>query len=143
MNHKGFKVSKNTKIFIAGHTGLVGSAFVDIFKKLLKIFLQSQEKTRLNRFQSVDKYLLDIKPELVILAAEKTGGILENINNPLSLMLENLEIQTNVLHASMKHKVDRLLFFGSTCMYPSNSMVLLKEEMLFTGKQKYQVFHML
>ena len=61
----------------------------------------------------MDKYLFDIKPEQVILAAGKTGGILENINNPLSLMLENLEIQTNVLHASMKHKVDRLLFFGS------------------------------
>ena len=132
----GFKVSKNTKIFIAGHTGLVGSAFVRYFEKkaFKNIFIIPREKLDLTDFKSVDKYLFDIKPELVILAAGKTGGILENINNPLSLMLENLEIQTNVLHASMKHKVDRLLFFGSTCMYPSNSMVLLKEEMLFTGK---------
>ena len=127
---------KYTKIYIAGHTGLVGSA---IYRKLQQngyknIIKQSHEKLDLMSYDKVEKYICDEKPDIVFLAAAKVGGISANYNYPVDFLMNNLSIQQNVIIASHKAKVSRLFFMGSSCIYPKNCPQPIKEDYLLTSE---------
>jgi GDP-L-fucose synthase len=125
----------HNKIFIAGHTGLVGSS---IFRSLkLKGFnnliIRSHKQLDLVNQQSVLDFFASSKPDIVILAAAKVGGIYANDNFPADFIYENIMIQTNVIHASFQNKVKKLLFLGSSCIYPKSTKQPIKESSLMTG----------
>ena len=126
----------NEKIYIAGHSGMVGSAIKrNLIKRGYKKLLcpRRQELDLLN-FNQVDKWFKDNTPDIVILAAAKVGGI--NANNKFSadFILENLKIQNNVIENAWKYKVRRFQFLGSSCIYPRLANQPIKEEYLLTGK---------
>ena len=128
--------SKKTKIFLAGHKGMVGSS---ILKKLKKsgyknILLADKKKLNLLNQSKVYKYLKKNKPKLVIIAAAKVGGILANSKYKDKFLFENLQIQNNLIHGSFKNKVKRVIFLGSSCIYPKKSKQPIKEKYLLAGK---------
>lgn len=128
-------MEKNSKIFIAGHRGMVGSA---IFRRLQKegyenfVFRTSAELDLRNQ-QAVADFFITEKPEYVFLAAAKVGGILANNTFRAEFLYDNLEIQNNVIHQSWMNGVKKLLFLGSSCIYPKLAPQPLKEEYLLTG----------
>lgn len=123
------------KIFIAGHRGMVGSA---VYRKLTKegytniIALNSKELDLTNQ-QAVAKFFKKEKPKYVFLAAAKVGGIVANNTYRAQFLYENLMIQNNVIHQSYLNGVEKLMFFGSSCIYPKLAPQPLKEEYLLTG----------
>ena len=124
------------KIFLAGHKGLVGSA---IFRKLIqnkynKIITTDRKKLDLLDQKKVFTFLKKKKPDLVIIAAAKVGGIYYNSNFGADFIYENLQIQNNLIHGSFKNKIKKLIFLGSSCIYPKNSKQPIKENYLLTGK---------
>ncbi len=124
------------KIFLAGHKGLVGSA---IFRKLIqnkynKIITTDRKKLDLLDQKKVFNFLKKKKPDLVIIAAAKVGGIYYNSNFGADFIYENLQIQNNLIHGSFKNNIKRLIFLGSSCIYPKNSKQPIKEDYLLTGK---------
>ena len=127
---------KDSKIYVAGHRGLVGSA---ILTKLQEkgytnlIYRTSSELDLRDKF-SVDAFFAEEKPEFVFLAAAKVGGIVANNEYPADFIRDNLLIQTNVIDASYRNNVEKLLFLGSTCIYPKLAPQPLKEEYLLTGE---------
>ncbi len=126
----------NDKIYIAGHNGLVGSAITRYLKKLgytnlLK--LSSQYLDLVNQDQ-VNCFFRKEKPDYVILAAAKVGGIHANNSYPASFIYKNIMIQTNVINAAHENKVKRLLFLGSSCIYPKLTEQPIKENKLLTGE---------
>ena len=129
------KLEKASKIFIAGHRGMVGSA---IFRKLQKegysnlVFRTSSELDLRNQ-QAVTEFFAVEKPEYVFLAAAKVGGILANNRYKADFLYENLAIQMNVIHQSYVNGVKKLMFLGSSCIYPKLAPQPLKEEYLLTG----------
>ncbi|MED3907260.1 GDP-L-fucose synthase [Geobacillus thermodenitrificans] len=129
-------MKKESKIYIAGHRGLVGSA---ILRKLQAdgytnlVYRTSQELDLRDRNQ-VDKFFEEEKPEYVFLAAAKVGGIVANNEYPADFIRDNLMIQTNVIDAAYRNGVKKLLFLGSTCIYPKFAPQPLKEEYLLTGE---------
>ena len=128
-----------SKIYIAGHNGLVGSA---IYKQLrLKgfnnIVIKSHSELDLINQKSVAEFFEKEKPEYVFLAAAKVGGIIANNKFRADFIYENLMIQSNVIHLSYLHKVKKLLFLGSTCIYPKESPQPMKEECLMTSELEY------
>lgn len=132
-------MTKTSKIYIAGHRGLVGSA---ILKNLQKkgytnlIYRTHKELDLLNQIE-VEKFFIKEKPEYVILAAAKVGGIIANNTYRADFIYENLQIQNNVIHQSYKHNVTKLLFLGSTCIYPKNASQPMKEDSLLTSELEY------
>ena len=129
----------NSSIYIAGHRGLVGSAIVKNLKsKGYKNLLYKTHK-ELNLLDSVAvaNFFKKEKPEFVILAAAKVGGIVANNIYRADFIYENLQIQNNVIHQSYLHNVEKLLFLGSTCIYPKNSPQPMKEEYLLTSELEY------
>ncbi len=127
------------KIFIAGAHGMVGNAICRELKKDL-IYLKNEniltpKKNELNlaNFQELENWFLKNKPTIVIIAAAKVGGILANFKKPYEFIIENLKIQTNLIELSFKHKVKKLLFLGSSCIYPKFSNQPIKENSLLTG----------
>jgi len=129
-------MNKDAKIYVAGHRGLVGSA---ILRKLQAdgytnlVYRTSQELDLRDRNQ-VDKFFEEEKPEYVFLAAAKVGGIVANNEYPADFIRDNLMIQTNVIDAAYRNGVKKLLFLGSTCIYPKFAPQPLKEEYLLTGE---------
>ena len=124
------------KIFLAGHNGLVGSA---IHRKLIQknyknIITIDKKKLNLLDQSKVFKFLKKKKPDIVIIAAAKVGGIFYNNKNGADFIYENLQIQNNLIYGSFKNKVKRLLFLGSSCIYPKLARQPIKEEYLLTGK---------
>ena len=124
------------KIFLAGHKGLVGSA---IHRKLIQknyknIITIDKKKLNLLDQSKVFKFLKKKKPDIVIIAAAKVGGIYHNKKNGADFIYENLQIQNNLIYGSFKNKVKRLLFLGSSCIYPKLARQPIKEEYLLTGK---------
>ena len=124
------------KIFLAGHKGLVGSAILRKLKenKYKKIITADRKKLDLLDQRSVLNFFKKNKPDLVIIAAAKVGGILNNSTKGADFIYENLQIQNNLIHGSFKNKVKRLIFLGSSCIYPKNSKQPMKEDYLMSGK---------
>jgi GDP-L-fucose synthase len=123
------------KIYVAGHTGLVGSAVVKSIEQSKKhdwIGRSRSELNLLNR-QSVMDFIEAEKPDAVIMAAAKVGGIKANTDLPVDFLSENLQIQTNVIDAAHKLDIQRFIFLGSSCIYPKLSPQPIKEEYLLTG----------
>ncbi len=135
------EINLNEKIFIAGARGMAGSS---IHRKLLKsgygnskiggsILFPSRKELDLLDIIKVKNWFEKNKPTVVILAAAKVGGILANSNYPLDFLLENLKIQTNLIETAWQNNVKRLLFLGSSCIYPKYSKQPIKEEYLMQG----------
>ncbi|MBB2145889.1 NAD-dependent epimerase/dehydratase family protein [Pedobacter sp. LMG 31464] len=128
-------MEKNSKIYVAGHRGMVGSA---IYRKLQKegftnLITKTSDKLDLRNQQEVADFLSVEKPEYVFLAAAKVGGIVANNTYRADFLYENLAIQNNVIHQSYVNGVKKLMFLGSSCIYPKLAPQPLKEEYLLTG----------
>lgn len=128
-------MEKNSKIYVAGHRGLVGSALMRQLnaKGYNNIVTRTHAELDLTNQQAVTDFFESEKPEYVILAAAKVGGIHANNTYPAEFIHENLAIQTNVIHQSYLNDVKRLLFLGSSCIYPRDCPQPIKEEYLLTG----------
>jgi GDP-L-fucose synthase len=123
------------KIFIAGHKGMVGSAIVRVLKNQnVEILTKDRMELDLLNQQDVQNFFKNEKIDQVYLAAAKVGGIYANNNYPAEFIYQNLMMQTNVLHGAFLNKVKKLLFLGSSCIYPKNVNQPIKEEELLTGK---------
>lgn len=125
----------NSKIYIAGHRGLVGSA---ILRKLqaegfTNLLVRTHLELDLLDQKEVADFFKEEKPEYVFLAAAKVGGILANSASPAEFIYENLQIQNNIIHNAYLQKVKKLLFLGSSCIYPKNCPQPIKEEYLLAG----------
>jgi GDP-L-fucose synthase len=132
-------MKKDSKIYVAGHTGLVGSALVKNLqsKGYTKIIGKTFEELDLRNPMSVKTFFEWAKPEYVILAAAKVGGIVANNTYRADFIYENLMIQNNVIHQSYLSGVKKLLFLGSTCIYPKECPQPMKEEYLLTSPLEY------
>lgn len=129
-------MKRESKIFVAGHNGLVGSAVV---RKLLEngyenIITKTRQEVDLENQSSVYKLFLETKPEYVFMCAAKVGGILANQTYPVDFIRSNLLVQQNIIDASFYSGVSKLLFLGSSCIYPKYSPQPIKEEYLLTGE---------
>lgn len=129
-------MNKDSKIFVAGHTGLVGSA---IMRKLKaegyhNVITRTHSDLNLIDKASVDMFFEEECPEYVFMAAAKVGGVHANNTYRADFIYENLMMQTNVIHASYVNKVKKLLFMGSNCLYPTLTSLPIKEEYLLAGK---------
>jgi GDP-L-fucose synthase len=128
-------MEKNSKIYVAGHKGMVGSAIV---RKLVKegytnIVTRNSAELDLRNQQAVTDFFAAEQPEYVFLAAAKVGGIIANNTYRADFLYENLAIQNNVIHQAFVNKVIKLMFLGSSCIYPKLAPQPLKEEYLLTG----------
>lgn len=132
-------MNKNSKIYIAGHRGLVGSALLRNLQAAgyTNIITRTHAELELLNQQAVDEFFAQEKPEYVFLAAAKVGGIMANNTYRADFIYENLQIQNNVIHASYQNQVKKLLFLGSSCIYPKNAPQPLKEEYLLTSELEY------
>ena len=130
------QINKNSKIFLAGHNGMVGSSILRLFKKKGYKKLITQNKKSLNLLSQKDtlNYFKKTKPEYVIIAAAKVGGILANSIYKADFIYENLMIQTNLIHSSYLVGVKKLIFLGSSCIYPKKSKQPINENELLSGK---------
>lgn len=128
-------MEKNARIYTAGHRGLVGSAFVRKLKAegYVNVLTRSSAELDLRRQGQVERFFEREKPEYVFLAAAKVGGIMANCTLPGEFIYENLMIQANVIECSRIHGVKKLLFLGSSCIYPRSCPQPIKEEYLLTG----------
>lgn len=127
-------LDRNKKIYVAGHRGLVGSALVRKLKAegFTQIVVRTHEELDLTRQQEVEAFFRKERPAYVILAAAKVGGIYANASYPADFIMENLQMQCNVIHAAYENQVEKLLFLGSSCIYPRSCPQPIKEEYLLT-----------
>ena len=128
-------MDSNSKIFVAGHNGLVGSAIVRNLKEkgFTNIITQTRDQLDLTDFNAVKSYFIVEPPDYVFLAAAKVGGIGGNSDYPADFIYQNLMIQSNVIHASYISGVKKLLFLGSSCIYPKFAKQPITEDQLLTG----------
>ena len=128
-------MEKDSRIFVAGHRGLVGSAICRSLERhgYFNLILRSHAEVDLTDREAVKAFFDQQRPEYVFLAAARVGGILANDTFPADFIRDNLEIQTSVIDASYRYGVKRLLFLGSSCIYPKLAPQPLKEEYLLTG----------
>lgn len=128
-------MEKDSRIFVAGHRGLVGSAIRRALEErgYSNLLLRTHSQLDLADREAVRSFFREQRPEYVFLAAAKVGGILANNTYPAEFIHDNLEIQTNVIDASYRSDVKRLLFLGSSCIYPKLAPQPIKEEYLLTG----------
>ena len=129
-------MNKNSKIFVAGHRGLVGSAIVRALQKngFTNLVLKTHKDLDIIDQRAVTEFFAEEKPEYVFLAAAKVGGIMANKTMPADFAYNNLAIQTNIIHSAYIHKVKKLLFLGSSCIYPRLCPQPIKEEYLLSGE---------
>ena len=129
-------MNKNSKIYVAGHRGLVGSAIVRELKRqgYSNLIYKTHSELDLCQQNQVESFFETEKPEYVFLAAAKVGGIFANNTYPAEFIYSNLAIQNNIIHSAYKNRVKRLLFLGSSCIYPKIASQPMKEESLLTGK---------
>lgn len=133
------EMNKNSKIYIAGHRGLVGSAILKSLesKGYRNFILRNHDQLDLTNTQDVIDFFKKHKPEYVILAAAKVGGIIANSKYRAQFIYENLQIQNNIIHQSYLNSVKKLLVLGSTCIYPKNASQPLSEDSLLTGELEF------
>jgi GDP-L-fucose synthase len=128
-------MDKNSKIYVAGHTGLVGSAIMRCLEcnKYHNIVVRDLEDLDLRNQEAVNTFFREEKPQYVFLAAAKVGGILANNTYPAEFIYDNLLIEANIIHAAYQNNVTKLLFLGSSCIYPKMATQPIKEEYLLSG----------
>jgi len=128
-------MDKHAKIYVAGHRGLVGSAIIRKLEQVgySRLIFRGSQELDLRNQQAVEAFFTLEKPEYVFLAAARVGGIYANNTYPAEFIHDNLAIQTNVIDASYRHGVQKLLFLGSSCIYPKFAPQPIKEEHLLTG----------
>ncbi|MFF1881314.1 GDP-L-fucose synthase family protein [Pseudarthrobacter sp. NPDC058196] len=129
------KLDRESTFYVAGHRGLVGSA---MWRKLERegfasLVGRSSTELDLKKREAVFAFFAEAKPRYVVLAAAKVGGILANNSYPVDFLTDNLRIQTNVMDAALEHGVERLLFLGSSCIYPKFAAQPIREDSLLTG----------
>src|ERR1700688_4749583 len=124
-----------SRIFVAGHRGLAGSAIVRRLEETgcRNLLLRTRAELDLRDQAAVSRFFAEHRPEFVFLAAAKVGGIMANATRPAEFLYENLAIQTNVIHSAWQHGARKLLFLGSSCIYPKLAPQPIKEEYLLTG----------
>ena len=132
-------MKKNSKIYIAGHRGLVGSAILENLKNkgYSNIIVRTHGQLDLTNQFEVSEFFGKEQPEYVFLAAAKVGGIIANNTYRADFIYENMMIQNNVVHQSYVNKVKKLLFLGSTCIYPKKAQQPMREDCLLTGTLEY------
>jgi GDP-L-fucose synthase len=128
-------MTPDSRIFVAGHRGLVGSAIVRCLQRtgFHNLLLRERGALDLTKQAAVDTYFADNRPEYVFLAAAKVGGILANDTYPAEFLRDNLEIQTHVIESAYRHNTRKLLFLGSSCIYPKHAPQPMPEDCLLTG----------
>ena len=128
-------MEKNSKIYIAGHTGLVGSAIKRELErqKYIDLLTRKSHDLDLRDQRAVQSFFLKERPEYVFFAAAKVGGIKANMEYPADFIYDNIQMQSNIIDSSFRAGVRKLLFFGSNCMYPTDAPQPIKEESLLTG----------
>ena len=125
---------KNKKIFIAGHTGLVGKSLCKrLEKEKCKVLCINKKSLDLRDFNKTNRWLKLNKPDYIFIAAARVGGILENSSYPADFIYDNLSIALNLIHLSYKNNVKKVLYLGSSCIYPKFSKQPINEESLLTG----------
>ena len=127
-------IDKKTKIYVAGHRGMVGSAIYRVLKSkgYLNIIGKSSSELDLRNQNEVFKFFKEEKPKVVINAAAKVGGILANNNFPYQFLMENMQIQNNLIDGSFKNRIEKFIFLGSSCIYPKYAPQPLKESYLMS-----------
>ena len=133
MSNSAFDIA--ARIYVAGHRGLVGSALVRRLQQegAQQLILRTHEELDLTDQAAVESFFASEKPDYVFLAAAKVGGIHANTTYPAQFLRDNLAIQTNVIHSAWKHGTKKLLFLGSSCIYPRDCPQPMQEEYLLTG----------
>jgi GDP-L-fucose synthase len=127
-------LNKNDKVLIAGQEGLVGAALYNLLKKEnIKIIECKRNKLDFTNYHEVNKFFKKNKPNIVINAAGKVGGILDNSRFPIEYLDENIKIGFNIVNASYKTKVKKLINLGSACIYPKKTKLPIREDYLLTG----------
>ena len=128
-------MDKHARIYVAGHRGLVGSAIVRNLeaKGYTHILKRTHAELDLTNAAATDAFFAEHKPEYVFLAAARVGGIVANNSYPAEFIRDNLVIQANVIHSAWKHGVTRLMFLGSSCIYPKMAPQPMREDCLLTG----------
>ena len=129
-------ISKRSKIFLTGHKGLIGS---EILRKLIQtgytnILTKDRKKLDLTNQQKVFKFIKKNKPEYIIIAAARVGGIKANVKYPAEFLFQNMAIQNNLIHGAYLNKIKNIIFLGSSCIYPKNCKQPMKESFLLLGK---------
>ncbi len=129
-------LDREAKFYVAGHRGLVGSAIVRKLEAegFTSIVGRTSKELDLRNRAAVFKFMAEIKPRYLVLAAAKVGGILANSTYPVEFLSDNLQIQVNVLDAALEQRVERVLFLGSSCIYPKFAEQPIKESALLTGQ---------
>ena len=129
-------INLNSKIYISGHTGLVGSAILRRLKKggYKKLIFAKRSELDLTNQKKVLNFIKKKKPDFIFIAAAKVGGILDNDNDKAKFIYENLVIQTNLIHSAFLCGIKNLIFLGSSCVYPRLSKQPIKEDYLLEGK---------
>ena len=132
-------MNKNDKIYIAGHNGMVGSAILRKLKQegFTNFILRNSKELDLREQSAVKNFFAEMKPDYVFLAAAKVGGILANNSYRAEFLYDNLMIQNNIIHESFRNGAKKLMFLGSSCIYPKLAPQPLKEESLLTGELEY------
>src|SRR5579872_6687406 len=128
-------IDRKAKIYIAGHRGLVGSAIVRSLERsgYTNLVYKTREELDLLDFHAVDAFFQIEKPEYVFDAAAKVGGIIANSTLPADFIYQNIAIQNNIIYSAYKFGVKKLIFLGSSCIYPKECPQPMKEEYLLTG----------
>ena len=129
-------MGKDAKIYVAGHRGMVGSAIVRTLEKqgYKNIIKRTSKELDLRRQDKVEEFFATEKPNYVFLAAAKVGGILANSEAPADFMYDNMILEMNVIHAAFQNKVKKLMFLGSSCIYPRMAPQPMKESCLLTSE---------
>ncbi len=138
-NKLNAKMQKNSKIYVAGHRGLVGSAIVKNLKAkgYTNLIYKTHQELELLDSNKVAEFFNNNEIDVVILAAAKVGGIIANNTYRADFIYENLQVQNNIIHQSYLHNVKKLLFLGSTCIYPKNAPQPMSEDSLLTSELEY------
>lgn len=129
-------MKKKDKIFLAGHSGLVGSAVLNELKKKKfdRVFISNKKKLNLLNENKVMEFFKNKKFDVVLICAAKVGGIYSNSHYSFDFLVENLSIQNNIFKACLKYNVREIMFLGSSCIYPKNANIPIKEDYILSGK---------